>query len=129
MIPELEKWKHIGVWKDGQLVCRPDCPSEAHKNNTKEWEEEFDKEFPDGLYGAEWNFDSTFSCCWSETSHIKLYINTHFIPRSEIRRVVEGMKEPMPSINSNYYEPRMIRNKVLSDLLDRLELNEKHEIV
>ena len=33
MPPNIEKWKHIGDWKDGQLVCRPDCPSEAHKKN------------------------------------------------------------------------------------------------
>lgn len=31
MTPEIEKWKHIGYWIDGKLICRPDCPSEAHK--------------------------------------------------------------------------------------------------
>ena len=34
MPPEIEKWKHIGDWVDGKLVCRKDCPSEAHKLNT-----------------------------------------------------------------------------------------------
>lgn len=33
MPPEIEKWKHIGDWIDGELVCRPDCPSEAHKKH------------------------------------------------------------------------------------------------
>jgi hypothetical protein len=31
MPPNIEAIKHIGDWKDGKLVCRPDCPSSTHK--------------------------------------------------------------------------------------------------
>ena len=38
MIKEIEDLKHIGDWVDGKLVCRPDCPSSAHKKDVPDFD-------------------------------------------------------------------------------------------
>ena len=45
-------------------------------SNVPEWEKEFDKKFPDGVYGAEWHADGSFKCCWLETLEVKHLIRT-----------------------------------------------------
>ena len=90
--------------------------------NTEEWEKEFDEATKN-------------ECQHFPNDFIKDHIRTHFIPRSEIRKVVEGLKKEIGDTeglkpnghHTNSVHRKIKYNQALTDLLNTLSLTEKED--
>ena len=122
MPPEIEAIKHIGDWKDGKLICRPDCPNRTHKTDNKhtptcDCENMSCK--PDCTHD---HTHKTFTCPTC-TSDIEGIVDSFFNDQDSIRKIETGLTTA---------ECKKIEKKLLNDILqsqaDKYE-REKGEIL